>query len=195
MSVNTPGYTYGTDKVAASPVTLEDFEKLKATALFGDDDVAALRQSRDVLADQVEDVLDVWYGFVGDTPHLLYYFTGPDGNPIGEYLDAVRARFGQWILDTAQAQYDQEWLDYQYEMGLRHHRSKKNQTDGVDSVDHIPLRYVIALLYPITATLKPFLAKKGHSAEEVDRMHQAWIKSVLLQVILWSQPYTRDGDF
>jgi len=26
-------------------------------------------------------------------------------------------------------------------------------------------------------------------------MHQAWIKSVLLQVILWSQPYTRDGDF
>ncbi|MGH3926778.1 MAG: protoglobin domain-containing protein, partial [Pseudonocardiaceae bacterium] len=70
-----------------------------------------------------------------------------------------------------------------------------NDTDGVDSVEQIPMRYVIALLYPITATLSPFLAKKGHSADEVDRMHQAWIKSVLLQVILWSRPYTRDHDF
>ena len=195
MSVNIPGYTYGTDAVASSPLTLEDFEKLKATVLFGDEDVAALRQSRDVLGDQVEDILDVWYGFVGDTPHLLTYFTGPDGNPIEEYLSAVRARFGQWILDTADARYDQAWLDYQYEIGLRHHRSKKNDTDRVESVDQIPMRYVIALLYPVTATLEPFLAKKGHDAAEVDRMHQAWIKSVLLQVILWSQPYTRDGDF
>lgn len=27
--------------------------------------------------------------------------------------------------------------------------------------------------------LKPFLASKGHPAEEVDRMYQAWGKSVL----------------
>jgi hypothetical protein len=26
-------------------------------------------------------------------------------------------------------------------------------------------------------------------------MHQAWIKSVLLQVTLWSHPYVKDGDF
>ena len=24
---------------------------------------------------------------------------------------------------------------------------------------------------------------------------QAWVKAVLLQVILWSQPYVRDGEF
>jgi hypothetical protein len=29
----------------------------------------------------------------------------------------------------------------------------------------------------------------------VEVMHQAWVKAVLLQVILWSQPYVRDGDF
>ena len=28
-----------------------------------------------------------------------------------------------------------------------------------------------------------------------ETMHQAWVKAVLLQVILWSQPYVRDGDF
>ena len=26
-------------------------------------------------------------------------------------------------------------------------------------------------------------------------MHQAWVKAVLLQVILWSHPYVREGDF
>ncbi|MBX6753055.1 MAG: protogloblin ApPgb, partial [Thermorudis peleae] len=72
---------------------------------------------------------------------------------------------------------------------------KKNQTDHVEAPEHIPLRYVLALTYPIYATIKPFLAKKGHSAEEVEHMHQAWLKAVLLSVILWSQPYARDGDF
>jgi hypothetical protein len=117
---------------------------------------------------------------------LLTYFSDKDGNPISEYLNAVRKRFGQWILDTAEARYDQAWLAYQYEIGLRRHRSKKGQYwwDPVGRPD--PKRYVIALLYPITATLKPFLANKGHSSEEVNHMHQAWITSVLLQVILWS---------
>jgi hypothetical protein len=26
-------------------------------------------------------------------------------------------------------------------------------------------------------------------------MHDAWFKSVTLQVALWSQPYTKEGDF
>ena len=31
-------------------------------------------------------------------------------------------------------------LDYQQEIGLRHTRRTKNQTDGADAADHIPLR-------------------------------------------------------
>ena len=191
-----PGYTYGTATVPRSPISLEEFELLKKTVLFTDKDIAALRQAHDVLADQVDAILDVWYGFVGATPHLLHYFTRrSDGQPDTTYLDRVRQRFGQWIRDLTAANYDQAWLDYQYEIGLRHHRSKKNQTDHVEAPEHIPLRYVLALTYPIYATIKPFLAKKGHSAEEVERLHQAWLKAVLLSVILWSQPYVRDGDF
>jgi hypothetical protein len=26
-------------------------------------------------------------------------------------------------------------------------------------------------------------------------MHDAWFKSVTLQVAIWSQPYTKEGDF
>jgi Protoglobin len=190
-----PGYTYGTDAVPHSPLSLGELELLKATLLLGNDDVAALRRSGDILAPQVEDILDVWYGFVGANPHLLAAFTGPDGQPDQAYLAAVRRRFGRWILDTARAEFDQAWLDYQHELGRRHHRSGKNQTDGARAADHIPLRYVLALLVPITTTLKPFLAGEGTSDEEVQVMQQAWVKAVLLQVILWSHPYVRDGDF
>src|SRR5205814_947092 len=99
-----------------------------------------------------------------------------DGQPDPGYLAAVRKRFGQWILDTAAADYDQKWLDYQHEIGLRHHRAKKNRTDGVEAAPIIHSRYILALVYPITATLKPFLAKGGDSADEVDKMHQAWLQ-------------------
>ena len=191
-----PGYTYGTSAVPRAPITQEEFELLKTTVLFTEEDVRYLRMSYEVLKDQVEQILDVWYGFVGSNPHLLYYFTSRrDGQPIGSYLEAVRKRFGQWILDTARAEYDQAWLDYQFEIGRRHHRSGKNRTDGVDAVEHVPFRYMIALLIPITTTLKPFLANKGHSAEEVEKMHAAWVKSVTLQLILWCYPYVREGDF
>jgi len=191
-----PGYTYGSEAVARSPLSDEELDELERTVLLGDDDIRYLRMSRDVLADQIEEVLDVWYGFVAANPHLLRAFADRDtGEPIGDYLGRVRARFGRWILDTAAAHYDRTWLDYQHEIALRHHRAKKNETDGVNAVAIVPLRYLIALVYPITATLRPFLEKKGHSPQEVDAMQDAWRKSVLLQVALWSQPYAREGDY
>jgi len=191
-----PGYTYGTSTVAHSPVTLGDFELMKKSVLFGDEDVKYLRLSHDVVKDQVEAILDVWYGFVGSTPHLLASFTAKsDGKPLADYLGAVRRRFGQWILDTARAEYDQKWLDYQHEIGLRHHRTKKNRTDGAASTGIVPFRNLFLLVFPVTFTLKPFLAKKGHPAEDVEKMYAAWVKSCLLQVTLWSYPYVKDGDF
>jgi hypothetical protein len=195
-AMNIPGYTYGTAAVTRSPVTAADFELMKRSVLFGDEDVTYLRLSHDVVKDEVEAILDVWYGFVGSNPHLLASFTGKsDGKPLGDYLGAVRKRFGRWILDTARAMYDQKWLDYQHEIGLRHHRTKKNRTDGAVSTDHIPFRDLFALVFPVTLTLRPFLARKGHSAEDVEKMYATWVKSCLLQVTLWSHPYVKDGDF
>lgn len=194
-TMSIPGYTYG-GQLPASPVSMNDFGLLRQSVLFAEEDVRYLRMSHDVLKDQTESILDVWYGFVASHPHLVHYFGNKsDGQPDAAYLSAVRKRFAQWILDTSSANYDQRWLDYQAEIGRRHHRTGKNQTDKVASVDNISYRYLPAFIYPITATLKPFLAKKGHSAEDVEKMHQAWVKSVILQVTLWSQPYVKDGDF
>ncbi len=190
------GYTYGTNQVARSPLSLEDLKLLEQTLLFNDDDIAYLKMSRDILKDQTNDILDVWYGFVGSTPQLLYFFGDKTtGKPDGEYLAKVRERFGIWILQTAEAEYDQNWLNYQYEIGLRHYSAKKNKTDNVNSVSIVNYRYVPALTIPLTTTLKPFLAKKGASSDDVEKMYNAWVKSVLLQSILWGQPYMKEGEF
>ena len=191
-----PGYTYGQKSLARAPYTLQDLESLKKAMLLSDEDLRYLRMSKAILADQTEAILDVWYGFVASTPELVVFFkNNKTGAPDGAYLNAVRKRFGQWILDTADANYDQAWLDYQYEIGLRHTSPKKNKTDKADSVPSVNFRYLSALTIPITTTLKPFLAKKGASAADVEKMHAAWVKSVLMQSILWSYPYVRDGRF
>src|SRR5947207_13334628 len=88
------------------------------------------------------------------------------------------------------APYDQDWLNYQQEMALRHTSVKKNKTDNVRSAPTIHLRHVIAFNAVLNDPniIKPFLAKNGHSAAEVEKMHQAWSKSLWLQVALWREP-------
>lgn len=190
-----PGYRLNDPALPPSPVSPRDFEELKASLLFGADDVAALRRAHEILAPQVEAILDVWYGFVGSNPHLLRYFSSETGEPVGPYLDAVRKRFGQWILDTCRADFDAAWLAWQDEIGRRHHRIGKNKTDGVSAAPHIPMSQLLALAIPISVTVRPFLAKPGNSPDDADAMHAAWTKSVWLQAILWARPYAIAGDF
>lgn len=179
-----------------TPISMREFELLKRSALFGEDDVAALRASRSVLEPHLEELLDVWYGFVGANPHLLASFSNArTGEPDPRYLARVRERFGQWVLDTADAEFDEAWLARQLELGRRHHRVGKNRTDRADAAPHIAFRHVVALQHPVTATMRPFLERGDASPAEVERMHEAWRKAVLLTVILWSQPYVTPADF
>lgn len=192
-----PGYTQGTAQVPRAPITLTELELLKKTLLITDEDVKYLRMSKGILVPQTEEILDVWYGFVGSNEHLLYFFgNAKTGKPEAEYLASVRKRFGIWISDTADAKFDQAWLDYQFEIGRRHHRTGKNKTDHSTAVENINYRYIPALTIPVTTTLVPFLRKSGSSSEEdVQKMHAAWVKTVTLQVILWSYPYIAKEDF
>lgn len=195
-SSNIPGYNPGSPEVARSPITMKEWEELKASAFFSDEDVIYLRLSYDVLKDQVDDLLKVWRGIIFLHPHLRAYDENPQTGEVDTvYAKAVGRRFGQWVLDTAKAEYGQTWLDYQYEIGLRHHRTKKNKTDDGHTLGHIRARDLIAFSAAIVAPMKPYLERGGHSAEIVSRMYDAWWKSMILQVTLWSQPYMREGDF
>ena len=184
-----PGYTYGTAEAAQSQISAPELEQLKQSVGFTADDVRYLHMAGEVFQDQTKELVETWRGVIAKTPHLAKHSKDPEGNPIPRYSEASGLRFQQWVLDTCFRQYDEEWLNYQQEIALRHTKLKKNATDKVESTDHVPLRDIVAFTGVMNERVKPFLASKGHSAEDVERMHIAWRKSLQLQIALWAQPY------
>jgi hypothetical protein len=187
------GYDYGTAHAAHSRVTLAELRELEEAVGWTSADSEAIAMAGEALGDQAEALVDSWRARIAAQPHLAKWFFGPDGKPDEAYKAAVKKRFVQWVIDTCTRPRDQAWLDYQEEIGLRHTPAKKNRTDAARTPDVVPLRYLLAFIGPTIIGAKPFLARKGHSAADVERMHEAWAKSVLLTLALWSRPYVRDG--
>lgn len=188
-----PGYDYGTPRAARSPLGLEEIKELEACVGWTKQDDEAIKMAGEVLRDQAEALVDHWRGHIAEQAHLVKWFFGPDGKPDDHYRAAVKKRFVQWVTDACTKPHDQAWLDYQEEIGLRHTPAKKNKTDGASTPDRVPLRFLYAFLAPAILDAKPFLAKKGHSARDVEAMHQAWTKSAILHITLWSRPYAKEG--
>ena len=186
------GYDYGSSAVPPSLVSLDELEQLKITVGFTGEDERYLQLAGEVLGDQTKQVVEHWRsGIIASIPHLARHSRDQEGNPLPQYLAKSNQRFEQWILDTCLRPYDQAWLDYQQEIALRHTSLKKNQVDGVQSTPHVPLRDVIAFIPVMNETIKPYLAAKRNSSEEVEKMHLAWCKSLQLQIALWTNLYAR----
>src|SRR5947209_7329984 len=139
-----PGYTYGTSEVAQSPITLQEFELLKQSAGFTTDDEYWLHVAGEVLADKTKELVGKWREIIAAHPHLAKYSLRLDGQKDARYSETSGLRFRQWVLDTCLRPYDQDWLNYQQEMALRHTSLKKNVTDQVESVPTIQLRHILA---------------------------------------------------
>jgi hypothetical protein len=191
VAENISGYSYGAAEVATSPVSMLDLDNLKISAGFTEEDQRYLRMAGDALLNQTRQVVEHWRShIIAGIPNLARHSRTPQGNPIPEYLAASNLRFEQWILDTCLRPYDQDWINYQQEIALRHTSLKKNRVDGVQSTPYVPLRDIIAFVPVMNETIKPYLAAKGNSPEDVDRMHRAWCKSIQMQLALWVGPYT-----
>jgi Protoglobin len=188
-----PGYDYASPRAAHSPLSLDELRALEQSVGWSEHDARALTAAGEVLRDQAEALVDSWRAQIGAQPHLARWFVAPDGRPDEAYKAAVKKRFVQWVVDSCTRPHDQAWLDYQEEIGLRHTPAKKNKTDGAHTPDVVPLRYLLAFLGPVILGIRPFLAKQGRPAGDIDAMQRAWTKSVLLHVTLWSRPYVRDG--
>jgi hypothetical protein len=190
-----PGYSYGAPELAQSSVSMQDLDRLKISAGLTEEDQRYLRLAGEVLADQTKEIVDHWRTrIIASIPHLARHSRTPEGNPIPEYLAASNLRFRQWILDTCLRPFDQDWLNYQNEIALRHTTAKKNKTDSVRSTPCVPFPDVIAFVAVINETIKPYLAAKGNPADEVDKMHLAWTKSMQLQMALWVGPYLESAQ-
>jgi Protoglobin len=186
-----PGYAYGSAEVAQSPVSMAQLDELKTSSGFTEEDRRFLQLAGEVLSSQTRQIVAQWRSqIIASIPHLAKHSRTPEGNPIPDYLAKSNLRFEQWILDTCLRPYDQDWLNYQHEVALRHTAAKKNKTDGVKSTPFVPFGDILAFVAVMNETIKPYLAAKGHSKEQVDRMHQAWCKSIQLQLALWANPYS-----
>lgn len=190
-----PGYSYGTGQAATSPLTLEDLDRLKEAVWLTGDDEQALREAADILADQADDMVTAYRARLGEQPWLAGYSGHPDGTPNPAYGAATKPRFDRWIIDACTRPLDQDWLDYQHEIGLRHTAVKKNKTDDADSLSQIPMRYLLAFTAVVIASARGYLAAKGASADQVDRMHSAFTKSVMLHVTVWTRAYVDDSNW
>jgi hypothetical protein len=190
-----PGYSYGAADVQPSPISVQDLERLKTSAGFTDEDIRYLGLAGEVLSDQTDKIVAHWRsGIIANIPNLARHSRSPEGDPIPQYLANSNLRFRQWILDTCFRPYDQEWINYQQEIALRHTSAKKNKVDDVRSTPYVPLRDVLAFIAVMNETIKPYLAAKGHPAGEVDKMHCAWCKSMQLQMALWIGPYVAGAE-
>ncbi|HEX5183349.1 MAG TPA: protoglobin domain-containing protein [Allosphingosinicella sp.] len=188
---NIAGYDYG--EAAPSPLTLKELDELKATVDFTDEDRQALVRAGRILVPQAEAMVDEWRAVIGAHKHLGRWFLGLDGKPDDRYKSLVKARFVRWVVDLFERPFDQAWLDYQEEIGLRHTPAKKNDTDHARTPDHVPLRHLFAFCAPVSLSVGRRLKAAGTPPNEAERMQAAWTKAVILSVTLWSRPYAKDG--
>ena len=120
-----PGYTYGTQEAATSPLSLQDLQRLKEAVWLTPEDEQALREASEILARQADDMVTAWRARLGDLPFMRPYSGHPDGTPNPGYGAATKPRFDRFIIDACTRPLDQDWLNYQHEIGLRHTRARK----------------------------------------------------------------------
>jgi hypothetical protein len=188
-----PGYDFGQPETAHSPVSLQELRQLEASAGWTDEDAAVLRIYKRIFEDQAEEMVDAWRAVITAQPHLAKLFFGPDGKPDQRYKASVKERFVQWVRDACTRPHDQAWLDYQEEIGLRHTPAKKNVTDGAHTAAFVPLRYLYAFVGVIAPTTRRFFVQAGVSGDALQKLDDAWMKTLLIHVTLWSRPYCKDG--
>jgi hypothetical protein len=196
LAAEIPGYTYGSPDSARSPISVKDFDLLQRAAGFTSDDVRWLRAAGEAFLGHTQKMVKAWRDVIAAQPDLMRYALDLDGHKDERYSQRSGLRFEQWILDTCFRDYDEDWLNYQQEIALRHTSLKKNKTDSAHSAPTIHLRYIIAFMAIVADPnlLKPFLRHKYEDESQIERMHQAWTKSMWLQIALWTAPYTHSNE-
>jgi hypothetical protein len=172
---------------------MEELRQIEKAAGWSDEDASVLQRHGEIFENQAEKMVDAWRAVIGAQPHLAQWFFGPDGKPDDEYRAKVKKRFVQCVVDACFRPHDQAWLDYQEEIGLRHTPEKKNTTDGAHTQPVVPLRYLMAFVAVITATSRKFFVDAGVSGEELQKLEDAWSKTVQLHITLWARPYAKEG--
>jgi hypothetical protein len=184
------GYDFASGRTPRSPVIIDELRKLEAAVGWTDEDAKWLRVAAETLVPKAEEMVDEWRAVIAKQPQLVASFLKPDGKPDDAYRAAVKRRFVQWVSDVCLQPHDQDWLNYQEEIGKRHTPAKKNKTDAAHTPPVVPLRYTIGFAAVVITSVRSFLLSSGRSEEELQRMQDAWTRAVVLSITLWARPYS-----
>ena len=187
-----PGYDFGSSKAATSPVSETELQQLEQSAGWTRDDASILAKHADLFREKADSMVDSWRAVIGAQPHLAQWFSKPDGTSDDDYKASVKRRFVQWVIDVAVRPHDRDWLNYQFEIGLRHTPDKKNKTDGAHTPSVVPFRYLIGFI-PVVLPIRSFFKEAVTDERELDCLETAWTKAVILHITLWSRAYV-DAD-
>jgi hypothetical protein len=183
------GYDFAAPQTPQSPVTMDELRKLEQSVGWTEEDAKWLHMAAETLVPKAEQMVDAWRTAIGQQPQLLASFLKPDGKPDDAYRAAVKRRFVQWVSDLCLRPHDQDWLNYQEEIGKRHTPQKKNKTDRGHTPPVVPLRYTIGFSAVVITSVRSFLLSSDRSEKELQRMQDAWTRAVLLSIALWARPY------
>ncbi|MDG4555535.1 MAG: protoglobin domain-containing protein [Candidatus Competibacter sp.] len=164
-----------------------DIDLLWRIGLFSADDARALRKVWRILKGQTDDYLDRLLGMVAAYPALAAELAVLRGEcwERGTVDDSVTLRrwFRQWLFETCVFPQDPPWLR-QVEM---------NSPAQPVSAPLPGFRYVVALVFPLVMTARPFLVASGNDHTEIERMQYALLKAILLQATLLGKLYVKEG--
>jgi hypothetical protein len=114
-------------------------------------------------------MVDSWRAVIGAQAHLSQWFVKPDGKPDDAYKASVKRRFVQWVIDVAFRAHDQNWLNYQHEIGLRHTPAKKNRTDNAQTPPLVPFPYLLGFV-PIILPIRKFSIEEIPDDDELKNL-------------------------
>jgi protoglobin len=183
-----PGYDFGKPDIATSPISELELKQLEQAVGWTSDDADVLSRSGQYFRDRAETMVDSWRKVIGVQPHLAQWFKKPDGQPDDDYKARVKRRFVQWVVDVAIRPHNPDWLNYQFEIGLRHTPAKKNITDNAHTPPVVPFRYLVGFI-PVVLPIRSFFTDVISDVNELERLQAAWTKAVVLHVALWSHAY------
>ncbi|MFO1423315.1 MAG: protoglobin domain-containing protein [Candidatus Competibacteraceae bacterium] len=192
--MNNPAQLVGEDAVT-SVVAPSDFpaaeevELLWRIGLFTSDDERVLRKLWRILKGQTDDYLDMVLGMVAAYPTLAAACQESLGSSV-DGSAVVRPLFREWLFETCLTPREPSWLKRLYSLCSDPSSERPMQT----LLAKLPgFRYLIALSFPLVATLRSLLVGVGLAHQDIERMQSALLKAILLQVALLSKFYVKEG--
>ena len=164
----------------------DDIDLLWHIGLFSADDARALRKVWRILKGQTDDYLDRLLGMAAAYPALATELAVLHGahwqKETTDDSATLRRWFRQWLFETCLFPQEPPWL---------------RQVDA-NPPEHpepplLRFRYIVALAFPLAVTVRPFLATGGNDHHEIERMQHALLKAILLQAVLLSKLYVKEG--